>query len=407
MPDAFYERDGDRFLATELTRGPWDPGAQHAGPPSALIGREIERLPEDAEDFQVGRVTFEILRPVPIGPVAGRGAGRAPGPPGAAGRGGAAATRRREPLMRARAWRLRTRAARDPARGADRPSRAAARARAGLRGRVLPDRPGPRLPHGDGVAVRSSGGFLEPGPATVWMRMRQPLVAGEEPSPLQRTLVIADVGNGISAVLDYRRYLFINVDLTVHLERMPEGEWVCVDAVTLPQPNGIGTAESVLSDRRRPHRPRRPDAAVRGALAGAARPAGSACAARRSRGRSSPPRRSGDRGARAGRRPRSRSAPPRAPASGAPSPTPASKKAVKVPSAAPRRRLGDPVDDDQRERGVEQREGGAHRQRAGDRHRQALGEGDRGQARPPRPAPRRSPPGPGRPGRAGRRRPAG
>ena len=94
------------------------------------------------------------------------------------------------------------------------------------------------------------GGFLEPGPATVWMRMGCPLVAGEEPTPLQRTLVAADVGNGISAVLDWRRYLFINVDLTVHLERMPEGEWVCVDAVTLPQRNGIGTAESVLSDER-------------------------------------------------------------------------------------------------------------------------------------------------------------
>ena len=74
MPEAFYERDGDRYRATELTRGPWDPGSQHAGPPSALIGREIERL-EDAADFQVGRVTFEILRPVPIGPVVGRGRG--------------------------------------------------------------------------------------------------------------------------------------------------------------------------------------------------------------------------------------------------------------------------------------------------------------------------------------------
>ncbi len=95
-----------------------------------------------------------------------------------------------------------------------------------------------------------SGSFLEPGPATVWMRMRIPLVGGEEPSSLQRVLVAADVGNGISAVLDWREYLFINVDLTVHLERMPEGEWVCVDAVTLPQASGIGTAESVLSDQR-------------------------------------------------------------------------------------------------------------------------------------------------------------
>ncbi len=95
-----------------------------------------------------------------------------------------------------------------------------------------------------------NGGFREPGPATVWMRMGCRLVAGEEPTPLQRTLVAADVGNGISAVLDWHRYLFINVDLSVHLERMPEGEWVCVDAVTLPQRSGIGTAESVLSDER-------------------------------------------------------------------------------------------------------------------------------------------------------------
>ena len=44
MAESFYEPDGDRYVATELTRGPWDPGAQHAGPPAALIGREIERL---------------------------------------------------------------------------------------------------------------------------------------------------------------------------------------------------------------------------------------------------------------------------------------------------------------------------------------------------------------------------
>jgi len=95
-----------------------------------------------------------------------------------------------------------------------------------------------------------AGAFLELGPATMWLRMRQPLVAGEEPTPLQRALVAADVGNGISAVLDYHSYVFINVDLTVHFERMPEGEWVCVDAVTRPQLTGIGTAESVLSDQR-------------------------------------------------------------------------------------------------------------------------------------------------------------
>ena len=80
--------------------------------------------------------------------------------------------------------------------------------------------------------------------------MRHPLVAGEEPTPLQRTLIAADVGNGISAALDFRRFVFVNVDLTVQLERLPEGEWVCVDAVTLPRERGNATAESVLSDER-------------------------------------------------------------------------------------------------------------------------------------------------------------
>ena len=118
--------------------------------------------------------------------------------------------------MRARGWRIRTGASStcpEPTRS----RRAAARARSRAR-------PAEFFPTGqDSATTRrwstgsSSGGFLEPGPATVWMRMRQPLVAGEEPTPLQRTLVAADVGNGISAALDLRRFLFINVDLTVHL----------------------------------------------------------------------------------------------------------------------------------------------------------------------------------------------
>jgi hypothetical protein len=94
------------------------------------------------------------------------------------------------------------------------------------------------------------GSFIDPGPATVWMRMRQPLVGDEEPSPLQRVLTAADSGNGVSAALDWRRFIFINVDLTVQLERLPAGEWVCLDAVTLPQRSGIGSADTLLLDER-------------------------------------------------------------------------------------------------------------------------------------------------------------
>ena len=46
--------------------------------------------------------------------------------------------------------------------------------------------------------------------------MRVPLVEGEEPTPRQRVMVVADSGNGASNVLDWSRYLFINTELTVH-----------------------------------------------------------------------------------------------------------------------------------------------------------------------------------------------
>ena len=244
MP-AFYEPDGDGFVATALTRGPWDRGAQHAGPPAALLGRALEELPE-AEDFQVCRITFEIMRSIPIGPVEvaarivrpGRRVQLLEGELRVDG----------EVLMMARAWRLRTAAVDLPAEAVAIPP-----------GPALPAEPGPPnfFPTGESEGYHTamevrfvSGAFTEIGPATAWLRMRVPLVGDEPPSPLQRVLVAADVGNGISAAVDFRRFVFVNVDLTVQLERLPEGEWVCVDAVTLPQSRGNATAESTLSDER-------------------------------------------------------------------------------------------------------------------------------------------------------------
>jgi hypothetical protein len=241
--EAFYERDGDRFVATELTRGPWDPGAQHAGPPAALLGHALEGLP-DAERFQIGRISFDILRAVPIGPV--QVAARVLRPGRRVQLIEAELGDGTETLMRATAWRIRTEPVEIPAEAlaASPPPPPPER---GSEVSFFPT--GQEHGYHSAMEVRFiSGGFIEPGPAVVWLRMRQPLIAGEETSPLQRLLVVADVGNGVSASLDYRRHLFINVDLTVHLERMPAGEWVCVDAVTLPAPNGLGTAESVLSD---------------------------------------------------------------------------------------------------------------------------------------------------------------
>jgi len=86
------------------------------------------------------------------------------------------------------------------------------------------------------------------GPGKVWMRLREPLVPGEETTPLVRLVATADFGNGISAELAFDSYLFINADLTVHLWRRPRGEWIGLDAKTVLMDGGVGTAESVLHD---------------------------------------------------------------------------------------------------------------------------------------------------------------
>jgi hypothetical protein len=245
VPGSFYVAEGDGFRATELTRGPWDRDAQHAGPPAALLGREIERL-GDAGQFQVGRVTFEVLGSVPIATV--RTAARIIRPGRRVQLVEATLSDGDGVLVRASAWRLRTASV-------DLPDFPPA---------TDPEVPGPGegeevdfFPTGETVGYHTAmeyrfvaGSFLGPGPATVWMRTRQPIVAGESISPLQRVLVAADSGNGVSATLDWRRFLFINVDLTVHLERMPAGEWVCLDAATRPQPNGVGSADTLLLDER-------------------------------------------------------------------------------------------------------------------------------------------------------------
>jgi hypothetical protein len=92
------------------------------------------------------------------------------------------------------------------------------------------------------------GHFTEPGPATVWARLRYPLLPDEETGPLERVLAVADSGNGVASALDIRRWRFINPELTVHLQREAAGEWICLDARTVISTGGAGLATSVLSD---------------------------------------------------------------------------------------------------------------------------------------------------------------
>jgi hypothetical protein len=260
--DAFFIPDGDRYVPTELTRGPWDPDFQHAGPPAALIAREVTRV-EGGAGRQVGRITYEILRAVPIAALSV--AARIARPGRAVELVEASLADEQGEVIRARAWRLREGGVEIPGglSSEDGPGTIGT-SPSTLRPGFAPPGPDEAKPGtfpdtGHDVGYHTameyrfvSGGFGDPGPAIAWMRMRVPLVGGEEPTPLERVLVAADSGNGVSATLDWSRYLFVNVDLTVHLHRQLAGEWVCLDAITIPERSGIGIADTALYDERGP-----------------------------------------------------------------------------------------------------------------------------------------------------------
>jgi hypothetical protein len=239
----FLARNG-RFVATELARGPWDPNAQHGGAPAALLMRALEGLPA-SPGLQLARVTYEFLRPVPIGELIVDAEVVRPGRRVQLLEASLASPDGLE-LVRARALQVRR---------ADAPG-------APIEETAAP--PGPehgrdndlRSPHRpmfapDAIEVRFvAGQFMGGGAATGWFRLLAPIVAGETPSPLQRLAAAGDFGNGISALLPWDDYLFINPDLTLYIEREPVGEWICLEARTLIAPEGIATAESVLYDER-------------------------------------------------------------------------------------------------------------------------------------------------------------
>jgi hypothetical protein len=252
----FVEQDG-LFVPTGHARGPWDPQALHGGAPAALIASVFERMEPGAE-LPFARLSFELLRPIPMGALQLETSISRPGRRVQALEGVLSAEG--TPVCQASALRI-----------AATPAQLPEQALAQLDGRYGPPLAPPedgRDVHFalDGVEHKSFAGsamemrFLrghslrgEPsGAATVWMRLRHELLAGEPLTPLSRLAAAADFGNGVAFALPFEEYLFINADLAISLDRRPQGEWIALDARTLLHPGGIGWAESILHDEHGP-----------------------------------------------------------------------------------------------------------------------------------------------------------
>ncbi len=250
MADSVFRADGASYLATAHARGPWEEGALHGGAPAALIATAFERL-EPGSHLPVARLSFELLRPIPFEPLSlatrivrnGRRVQEL-----------AAELRAGEQLVcRASAVRVQ-------------PVAAEVAGAVTLAAPLPPPMPGPeqatpvrfalddasRDSFATGMEMRWLDDPASLGPARVWMRLRHPLLPGEPASPLARVAATADFGNGVSAALPFEQFVFINADLSIHLRRRPEGEWIGLDAATALPADGIAVAESVVHDERGP-----------------------------------------------------------------------------------------------------------------------------------------------------------
>lgn len=237
-----FSVEGDRATATPFSAGPWNPTMQHGGAPSALVARAAEAFPAE-RPMRVARMTVDLLRPVPVATLdietqvvrEGRKIQLLQVRLLADGK----------ECVRASVLKLRDEPQDLPEHSGFRPLEFQA-----------PDDDAPPSPafniHGFGSGLSTRlvrGEWGKPGPAAVWFRMDRALVRGEATTPLMSAALTADFSNGVSSVLDFQNWTYINGDLSVSFARQPVGQWMLLDAETWVGDSGGAIAFARLADR--------------------------------------------------------------------------------------------------------------------------------------------------------------
>lgn len=246
LPAAVFAQQDEKWLPSILSRGPWDARAQHGGAPSALLAHLAENaLPDPG--WLLTRLSIELIKPVPVAPLTVR---KEIHP-------GRSTTRVTIDLYADNALVARGHALLVRGQALDLPP--------GLPGwapEQLRPQPAecherlqiPGLPTGISFYQAAmdhriaQGDPAQPGPAAAWFRLTVPLVQDQPTSPTMRAAAAADFGNGLSWILPAERYLFANADLSLHLHRPPDGEWIGLLSETQAYSGGVGTTLSRLYD---------------------------------------------------------------------------------------------------------------------------------------------------------------
>jgi len=97
------------------------------------------------------------------------------------------------------------------------------------------------------IRLLSPGGFWTVERKRLWTRDRWQLVAGEEPSPVVRAALAADLPNPL-ANSSAEGLQFINADLTLILGRPPVSEWIGLEVAAHLGHDGVAVGDCTMYD---------------------------------------------------------------------------------------------------------------------------------------------------------------
>ena len=242
---AVYTLEGDALVPSDLAQGPWNPEHQSGGAVSGILARSAERV-ETPCPMRIARLSIDLMRPVPMKPLI---------PQARVVRAG-----RRiqvvdvwledagQTVARASVLRVRTDDSLNP--GAEYTFN-------------LPSPPRPEAGK-DGPVTRRKLAYMpgwmraidfrreqlsQPGQKNrAWVRLRKDLVADEPNSPITRLAALGDFSAGIANALDLSRWTSPNADLSLHILREPQSEWLALEASASISPDGLGQSSAIIFD---------------------------------------------------------------------------------------------------------------------------------------------------------------
>jgi hypothetical protein len=236
--EPFFTRDGDRFVPTPISRGPWDQTSLHGRVVIGLLGREIERRHGDPE-FMPARLTVDMYRLPDLSPVEvvtrvvreGRRIRVIDAEFISAGKSMARATcqlLRRTHNPDGNIWSR-------PAWGAPLPA-------------DIPPPDDSRGSLGGMWTIRPiSGAMGTLGSRRLWMSEVRDLVEGDPLTPFARVAVGCDFASPFANAGD-KGLAYINSDVTLYLHRLPATPWVGYEVVNHAATDGVAIGECYLHD---------------------------------------------------------------------------------------------------------------------------------------------------------------